>query len=91
MAVASAVMEKSGETLGALVLSLPVDELQTALETVKRQLMTVFLIVAGAAMAAALMLSGMLMIRDYLVELDNIYRLSQMQAAAREHERRHAN
>lgn len=53
-------MEVSGKTLGALVLSLPVDELQTALETVKRQLMTVFLIVAGAAMAAALMLSGML-------------------------------
>ena len=60
VAVASAAMEQSGETLGALVLSLPVDELQTALETVKRQLMTVFLIVAGAAMAAALMLSGML-------------------------------
>ena len=57
VAVASAAMEQSGETLGALVLSLPVDELQTALETVKRQLMTVFLIVAGAAMAAALMLS----------------------------------
>ena len=60
VAVASAAMEQSGETLGALVLSLPVDELQSALETVKRQLMTVFLIVAGAAMAAALMLSGML-------------------------------
>lgn len=60
VAVASAVMEVSGKTLGVLVLSLPVDELQTALETVKRQLMTVFLIVAGAAMAAALMLSGML-------------------------------
>ena len=60
VAVASAVMEVSGKTLGTLVLSLPVDELQTALETVKRQLMTVFLIVAGAAMAAALMLSGML-------------------------------
>lgn len=58
VAVASAVMEVSGKTLGALVLFLPVDELQTALETVKRQLMTVFLIVAGAAMAAALMLSG---------------------------------
>ena len=57
VAVASAVMEVSGKTLGALVLSLPVDELQSALETVKRQLMTVFLIVAGAAMAAALMLS----------------------------------
>ena len=53
-------MEVSGKTRGALVLSLPVDELQSALETVKRQLMTVFLIVAGAAMAAALMLSGML-------------------------------
>ena len=60
VAVASAVMEQSGKTLGVLVLALPVDELQTALETVKRQLMTVFLIVAGAAMAAALMLSGML-------------------------------
>ena len=60
VAVASAAMEVSGKTLGALVLSLPVDELQSALETVKRQLMTVFLIVAGAAMAAALMLSGML-------------------------------
>ena len=60
VAVASAAMEQSGETLGVLVLSLPVDELQTALETVKRQLMTVFLIIAGAAMAAALMLSGML-------------------------------
>ena len=60
VAVASAVMEVSGKTLGALVLSLPVDELQSALETVERQLMTVFLIIAGAAMAAALMLSGML-------------------------------
>ncbi|MFR3797021.1 MAG: hypothetical protein ACLT1X_05750 [Christensenellales bacterium] len=46
VAVASAAMEVSGKTLGALVLSLPVDELQSALETVKRQLMTVFLIVA---------------------------------------------
>lgn len=60
VAVASAVMEVSGKTLGVLVLSLPVDELQTALETVEKQLMTVFLIIAGAAMAAALMLSGML-------------------------------
>ena len=60
VAVASAAMAQSGETLGVLVLSLPVDELQTALETVEKQLMTVFLIIAGAAMAAALMLSGML-------------------------------
>ena len=45
VAVASAVMEVSGKTLGALVLSLPVDELQSALETVERQLMTVFLII----------------------------------------------
>ena len=32
--------------------------------------------------AQSVMLSGMLMIRDYLVELDNLYRLGQMQAAA---------
>ena len=60
VAIASAAMEAQGKTIGALVLSLPVDELQNALETVEKQLMTVFLIVAGAAMAAALMLSGML-------------------------------
>lgn len=60
VAVASAAMETQGETIGVLVLSMPVDELQNALETVEKQLMTVFFIVAGAAMAAALALSGML-------------------------------
>lgn len=60
VALAAAAMEKHGVRIGALVMSLPVDELQSALETVEEQLMTIFLVTAAAALAAALLLSGML-------------------------------
>ncbi len=43
-----------GETLGALLLSTPVTELRTAILTVERQLLTVFVVVAAAALIAAL-------------------------------------
>ncbi len=51
--IAAAVMVWNGNRLGALVLSLPVDELQTALEAVTHQML-------ACAMAAALVLSGRL-------------------------------
>lgn len=60
VALAAAAMEVQGERIGALVMSLPVDELQSALETVEEQLITIFLVTATAALAAAMILSGML-------------------------------
>ncbi len=58
--IAAAVMVWNGNRLGALVLSLPVDELQTALETVTHQMLAIFVVTASCAMAAALVLSGRL-------------------------------
>lgn len=60
VALICAEMAVEGNAVGVLVLSLPVSELQQALDTVQHQLLTIFLVVAASAMAAALILSGML-------------------------------
>ena len=56
-ALIAAVMTDGEEIIGALLLSTPVTELQSAIEQVERQLLTVFVVVAGAAMLAALIFS----------------------------------
>lgn len=53
-ALCAARMVMDGETIGALLLSTPVTELRSALVTVERQLLTVFVAVAAAALIAAL-------------------------------------
>ena len=53
-ALCAASMTIDGETLGAVLLSTPVTELRQAIQTVERQLMTVFIVVAAAALIAAL-------------------------------------
>ncbi|MBQ8200917.1 MAG: HAMP domain-containing protein [Clostridia bacterium] len=53
-ALCAARMTSSGQTIGALLLSAPVTELHNAIVTVERQLLTVFVAVAAAALIAAL-------------------------------------
>ncbi len=53
-ALCAAAMAVEGEVIGAVLLSTPVTELRVAIQTVEKQLMTVFIAVAGAALAAAL-------------------------------------
>ncbi len=53
-AFCAAAMTKDGEIIGAVLLSTPVTELRQAIQTVEKQLMTVFLAVAAAALIAAL-------------------------------------
>ena len=53
-ALCAAAMTEDGEIIGAVLLSTPVTELHQAIETVERQLMTIFIIVAAAALIAAL-------------------------------------
>ena len=53
-ALCAAAMTLDGETIGAVLLSAPVTELRQAIQTVEKQLMTVFIAVAAAALIAAL-------------------------------------
>ncbi len=53
-ALCAAAMDVEGDVIGAVLLSTPVTELRAAIQTVEKQLMTVFIAVAGAALAAAL-------------------------------------
>ena len=53
-ALCAARMDLNGETLGALLLSTPVTGLRNAIVTVERQLLTVFIATAAAALIAAL-------------------------------------
>ncbi len=53
-ALCAAAMAVEGDVIGAVLLSTPVTELRAAIQTVEKQLMTVFIAVAGAALAAAL-------------------------------------
>ncbi len=54
---AAAITADDGQVVGALLLSMPVTELHAAIQAVERQLATVFLAVAGAALIAALVFS----------------------------------
>lgn len=56
-AVCAAGMTHGDETIGALILSTPVTELRDAIVTVEKQLLTVFAVVAAAALIAALIFS----------------------------------
>ncbi len=53
-ALCAAAMTMDGRIIGAVLLSTPVTELRLAIETVEKQLMTVFIAVAAAALIAAL-------------------------------------
>ena len=53
-ALCAAALTEDGRTIGALLLSTPVTELRQAIQTVEKQLMTVFVAVAAAALIAAL-------------------------------------
>ena len=53
-ALCAAVMMHDGEIIGAVLISTPVNELRQAIQTVEKQLMTVFIVVAAAALIAAL-------------------------------------
>ena len=53
-ALCAAAMVHEGELIGAVLLSTPVTELRQAIQTVEKQLMTVFIAVAGAALIAAM-------------------------------------
>ncbi len=53
-ALCAARMVSSGQTVGALLLSTPVTELRSAIVTVEKQLLTVFMGTAAAALIAAL-------------------------------------
>ncbi len=53
-ALCAAAMTMDGRIIGAVLLSTPVTELRQAIETVEKQLMTVFIAVAAAALIAAL-------------------------------------
>ncbi len=53
-ALCAAAMTKDGEIIGAVLLSTPVTELREAIQSVEKQLMTVFIAVAAAALIAAL-------------------------------------
>ncbi|MBQ2930481.1 MAG: HAMP domain-containing protein [Clostridia bacterium] len=53
-ALCAAAMMDDGQLIGAVLLSTPVTELRAAIQTVEKQLMTVFIGVAGAALIAAL-------------------------------------
>ncbi|MGN1370333.1 MAG: ATP-binding protein [Aristaeellaceae bacterium] len=53
-ALCAAPMTSNGSIIGTVLLSTPVTELRTAIQTVEQQLMTVFIAVAAVALAAAL-------------------------------------
>ena len=53
-ALCAAAMMEDEEVIGAVLLSTPVTELRMAIQTVEKQLMTVFIVVAAAASIAAL-------------------------------------
>ena len=53
-ALCAAAMVHEGQIIGAVLLSTPVTELRQAIQTVEKQLMTVFIAVAGTALIAAL-------------------------------------
>ena len=53
-ALCAAAMMHDGEIIGAVLISTPVTELREAIQTVEKQLMTVFIVVAAAALIAAL-------------------------------------
>jgi signal transduction histidine kinase len=53
-ALCAAAMIHDGEIIGAVLISTPVTELREAIQTVEKQLMTVFIVVAAAALIAAL-------------------------------------
>jgi len=56
-AICAARMEQNGAAVGVLLLSTPVTELRTAIVTMEKQLLTVFAIMASAALVAALIFS----------------------------------
>ncbi len=56
-AICAARMVDGGNTVGVLLLSTPVTELREAIVTMEKQLVTVFSVVAGAALIAALIFS----------------------------------
>ena len=53
-ALCAAAMVYDGEIIGAVLISTPVTELRQAIQEVESQLLTVFIVVAGAALMAAL-------------------------------------
>ena len=53
-ALCAAAMVQEGEIIGAVLISTPVTELRQAIQAVEKQLMTVFIVVAAAALIAAL-------------------------------------
>ena len=53
-ALCAAAMVHEGEIIGAVLISTPVTELRKAIQAVEKQLMTVFIVVAAAALIAAL-------------------------------------
>ena len=59
-ALCAASMTHQGHTIGALVLSTPVTELRNAILHVEEQLLTVFMVVAGVALIAALVFSSII-------------------------------
>ena len=56
-ALCAAQMTQGGNTIGALLVSMPVTELHNAIVTVEKQLLTVFAVVAAAALIAAMIFS----------------------------------
>lgn len=56
-ALCAAQMTHEGQVIGALLVSMPVTELHNAIVTVEKQLLTVFAVVAAAALIAAMIFS----------------------------------
>lgn len=79
---AAAMLDQEGQLLGAAVLSMPVDALQSAMDETSRQLLTVFVAIALAALLAALLLSGFLT-RPLVALTQTMYRLGRGDLSAR--------